>query len=257
MLKSSGGIACEIYIDERGKHSADWFVIDETTGLLEMQKFGADCGRYIPVGCCNRSHVDFRLFLGWESPPKSELPIGVNYFYGDMRFPPHAPHLIRLDIMPPSDNDPYGLVSRITVRGKYPWERLITSSGYIANQDELKNEILNVSRETLELPVMEPSFECLMLPRNYCDSYNRLIASPVKTISPCKFSASHENVRIISSTSLSGGSMRLAFRCAERIASNIIRNIQTKKKLREFISLPITRMESFKRISTARMEEMK
>jgi len=254
LFKSSAGTVCEIYIDERGEYSADWFVIDETLGLMEKESYGAACGRYIPIGCHSQSHVNFRLFAGWESKPINELPVGVNYFYRDMRFPPQAPHLVRFDIMPTNDDDPYDLVSRLTVRGQYPWERIVSSSGYKVGVDEIKEEILDVMEQSFSMG--EPSYVDFALSRDICNPH-LVPMEHKKIITSGRFASENNNIRIIYATSLNGGSMRLAFRSAERIARNIIRNIGLRKNLRDIISIPISKTESFRNVAQARMEEIK
>ena len=254
-IKSSAGIVYQVLIDERGEHTSDWLVIDETIGLLAKDFTGAGAGKFIPQDFHSISHAGFRMFLGWKTKSSGDLPVGVNYYYRDIRFPPQAPHLMRFDVIPINQNDPYGFPTRLTVRGNYPWERLSTSWGDRISTKELSSEIINTVSKVLNVPSNEPDFAHLVLPAKYHDPYSS--NSPVnETLSPNKFAIEHQNVRVIPSSGINGASMRLAFRAAERIAKDIRARIELRKKIRDIVVAPIEGSPSYQKILKADLEEV-
>ena len=255
MIKSSAGIVYQVLIDERGEYTTDWLIVDETISLLAKQFIGAGGEKFIPLGFHSYSHASFRMLLGWKTKPPYAWPVGVNYYYNDMRFPPQAPHFLRLDVVPPVQDDEYGFPTRLTVRGNYPWERLVTSWGDRISLDEISSEIISSVSKALDFPSSEPDFARLVLPEKFYDPYSSDNHTK-ETLTPARFAMEHQNVRVIPSSGINGGNIRLAFRAAERIAKEIQHKIELKKKIWDIVVAPIEGSPSYKRILNADLEEV-
>ncbi|MCD6216847.1 hypothetical protein J7L05_03170 [bacterium] len=231
LIKSNAGIVNEIYIDERDAHPVDWIFVDESPGLLGFEELKSGECRFKPLGYYSNSHLDFKLFLGWEDEPPRNLPVGVNFICKDTKYPPHAPHVVRVDVMPPDIDDPYGLKTRITVRGKYPVERIVSSSGDKVNRDDVQKELIGLLDE-IAVPDSEPAYVELVLPQNANDPF-KSDAEKLKSVTPSEFVAQHVNARLIKSSGINGGNLRIAFHSAEAIASEINRMLNIKKFFKE------------------------
>ncbi|MBU1023173.1 hypothetical protein KKB99_02705 [bacterium] len=246
-IKTSAGIVYKIFIDQRDAHSVDWIIVDESIGLLGMDGSPASDAKFHPLGYYSNSHLDFKLCLGWEDKPHHDLPVGVNFILKDPKFPPHAPHSIRVDIMPPDLDDAFGLKTRVTVRGKYPVERILSSWGEKVDRDEMRKELLGLIEGELLLPSSKPVFAELILPKNVNDPFKET-TDKNSSVTPFKFANEHINARVIQPTGINGGSIRLAFRCAERIAGEIKRKLTRRRILHEIAVKPIIKYPGFDKV---------
>ncbi len=250
LIKSSAGVVYEIYIDDRDVHPVDWMIVDESPGLLGFDgSRGGEC-KFKPLGYYSNSHLDFKLFLGWESEPPGNYPVGVNFVCKDFKYPPHAPHVVRVDVMLSDVDDPHGLKTRITVRGKYPVERIISSWGDKFKRDDMQNELLSLLDE-IAVPDTEPTYVELVLPKNISDPFKSDADKP-KSITPSEFADQHLNARVIKSSGVNGGNMLIAFHSAEKIASEIIRPLQIKKFFQDIAVERIIKYPGF--VETVGME---
>lgn len=237
LIKSKAGVVTEIYIDERDVHPVDWMIVDETPGLFGVDgAMDKEC-KFTPLGYYSNSHLDFKLFLGWECEPPKDFPVGINFLCKNYKYPPHAPHVVRVDIMPFNADDSHGLKTRITVRGKYPVERVISSWGDKFDKVEMRKELMSLL-DVIDVPTSEPAYAELVLPKNVNDPFKKDEDKP-KSITPSDFADQHLNVRVIESSGINNGNMRIAFHSAEKIAYEITRCQRAKKLYKDIAFKPI------------------
>ena len=246
-IKTSAGIVYKIFIDQRDAHPVDWMIVDETIGLLGLDGNLASEAKFHPLEYYSNSHLDFKLCLAWEDEPHHDLPVGVNFILKDSKFPTHAPHSIRVDVMPPDSDDAFGLKTRITVRGRYPVERIVSSWGEKVDRDEMQKELLGLINGELFLPSSEPAFAELILPKNVNDPFKD-DTDKKTSVTPFQFANEHFNARVIRPTGINGGSLRLAFRSAERIAGEIKGKLNRRRILHEIAVKPIINYPGFDKV---------
>lgn len=236
LVKSSAGFVFEIYIDERNVHPVDWLVIDESIGMLGFEGSTKTQGRFTPLGFYSRSHLDFKLCIGWSEMPPQNWQTGVNFVYTKTEFPHQAPHMVRVDVMPPESDNRYELKSKLTIRGRYPVERITTSWGQKVNRDELQDELMQAIKGYIPMPESEPVFAKLILPENYSDPFGDMEST---IYAPREFRNLHKNVRLINASGINGGNMRFAFRSAERIAREIGLRVGVRRFFEDIALKPI------------------
>jgi hypothetical protein len=245
IIRSSSGVAYEVCIDERDAHQFDWLIIDQTLGMLGFEGHYSTQARFSPLSCYSRSHVDFKMFVGWKSEPPKKFPVGVNYIYADTKFPPQAPHLVRVDCMPEDKSGESELRTKLTLRGKYPCERIVSSWGArtdsSAIQDELTRFLIDSS---IPLPQGDPDYIEMVFPSDCQNPFETGIKC--NAVSPDEFARNHRNVWCVNSSGINGASMRIAFRCAERIASQINQQKRLKQILHDIAVKPAKLVPGFR-----------
>lgn len=244
IIRSSSGVAYEVCIDERDAHQFDWLIIDQTIGMLGFDGHYSAQARFSPLNCCSRSHVDFKMFVGWKSQPPKSFPVGVNYVYADTKFPPQAPHLVRVDCMPDDNSDDSELKTKLTLRGKYPCERIVSSWGARTDPSVIQDELIRFLIESsIPLPASDPDYVEMIFPSDCQNPFET--GKKCNAISPDEFARNHRNVSCIQLSGINGASMRIAFRSAERIASHIHHQKRLKQILHDIAVKPAKLIPGF------------
>lgn len=247
IIRSSSGVAYEVCIDERDAHQFDWLIVDQTVGMLGFDGHYSAQARFYPLSCYSRSQVDFKLFVGWESQSPKNFPVGVNYIYADTKFPPQAPHLVRVDCMPEDKSGDSELKTKLTLRGKYPCERIVSSWGARVDSSIIQDQLIRfLIDSSIPLPASEPDYLEMVFPSDCQNPFET--DTKCAAVSPDEFARNHKNVWCIHGSGINGGSMRLAFRCGERIASHINQQKRIRQVLHDMVVKPVKMVPGFAKI---------